>query len=105
MNRSELELGDEPVKVERRARPGVVVSVRLSPDEADKLFAIAAERQVTLSHVAREAVRAYLHGTTAGRPSLPPWSATTTGEGRLVVFQPQRGQACTYGQAPELTVA
>lgn len=55
-----IELGDEAIEVERRERAGVVVSVRLSAEEADRLQDIAESRKTTLSRVAREVIAAYL---------------------------------------------
>ena len=64
MGPEDIELGDELIEVERRPRAGVVVSVRLSADEADRLQRLADERKTTLSHVAQEALSAYLaHGS------------------------------------------
>jgi len=60
MERSDVELGDELIEVERRPRAGVVVSVRISADEADALQALAERRRATLSQVAKEAIVAYL---------------------------------------------
>ena len=56
IDREQFEASDEPVEVERRARAGVVVSIRLSPEEADRLQELAAERNTTLSRLGREAI-------------------------------------------------
>jgi hypothetical protein len=84
-NREDIELGDEPVEVERPRRTGIVLSVRLSPEEADHLQQIAEVRGLTLSKVAREALMLYLRGggggtTVAGAPI----TATLAGDGQLV---------------------
>ena len=55
MGPDDIELGDEVIEVERRERAGVVVSVRLSAEEADRLQRMAEDRKTTLSRVAREA--------------------------------------------------
>ena len=60
MGPDDIELGDEAIEVERRERAGVVVSVRLSAEEADRLQSIAEDRKTTLSRVAREVIAAYL---------------------------------------------
>jgi predicted transcriptional regulator len=73
MGPEDIELGDEPVEVERRPRSGVVLSVRLSPDEADQLQTLAAQRRVPLSTVAREAIVTYLTNGPLARPSVAPW--------------------------------
>jgi hypothetical protein len=72
----DIELGDDVIEVERKPRAGVVVSVRLSPEEADQLQAIAERRGVSLSRVAREALSGYLmYGP--DRPTIiGPWSHT-----------------------------
>ena len=63
MRPEDIELGDDVIEVERKPRAGVVVSVRLSADEANRLQQLAEERRTTLSHVAQEALSAYLaHG-------------------------------------------
>lgn len=74
----DIELGDEAIEVERRERAGVVVSVRLSAEEADRLQDIAEGRKTTLARVAREAIELYLakgrqgavDTSGAGRPRL-----------------------------------
>ena len=60
MEPDDIELGDEPIEVERRPRAGLVISVRLSPDEADEIEGIAEERKITVSQVARDAIISFL---------------------------------------------
>lgn len=55
-----FEAGDERVEVKRAQHPGVVVSIRFSPDEADQLSDLAVARGAGVSEVARSAVLAYL---------------------------------------------
>ncbi len=69
MNSAEIELDDEAIEVERRPRSGVVVSVRLAPDEADLLQSIAERRRTTLSQVAREAIIGYLASEPVEKPA------------------------------------
>src|SRR5713101_5745245 len=69
MEPKDIELGDELIEVERRPRSGVVISVRLSPDEADQLQAKAQARRTTLSSVAREAITSYLSHPSVTTPS------------------------------------
>jgi hypothetical protein len=78
MGPEDIELGDEPVEVERRSPPGVVISVRLSPDEAKKIRAIAAMRNAPISTIAREAITTYLTNGPLERPATAPWTFTTT---------------------------
>lgn len=54
----EVELG-EVVEVERRPRAGVVLSVRLSVEEAEQLHEIAKRRGATVSRIGREALVAF----------------------------------------------
>jgi hypothetical protein len=61
-DRDQFEVGDEPIDVERRPRAGAVVSIRLSPEEADQLQELAAERNTTLSRLGREAIVRLLQG-------------------------------------------
>jgi hypothetical protein len=60
MDRDDLDLGDEPLEVERPPRAGLIVSVRLSPDEADRLEELAEQRGTTLSQLARGIIAEYL---------------------------------------------
>jgi hypothetical protein len=69
MGPDDIELGDEPIRVERRPRAGVVVSVRLSPNEADELLTIAEARHTTLSQIAREAISGYIASRPLSQPS------------------------------------
>lgn len=52
----DYELGDEPMQVERAPRAGVVVSVRLSPEEAERLFLVARLSDKLITEVAKEAL-------------------------------------------------
>lgn len=83
MERQDIELGDEPVQVGRKRRAGVVVSVRLSADEAERLMQLAEERKVSLSQVAREAITTYLLHGPVHQPAASPWTGTVTGFGNL----------------------
>jgi predicted transcriptional regulator len=75
MGPDDIELGDDVIEVEKRPRAGVVLSVRLSAEEADQLQDIADRRGVSLSRVAREAVSGYLaHGSDSR--AVGPWSYT-----------------------------
>jgi hypothetical protein len=74
---NDIELGDEVIEVERQRRAGVVVSVRLSAEEADRLMTIAEGRQTTLSRVAREAIERYL-ASNGGQHSLHASSSTSS---------------------------
>ena len=58
--RDAFELGAERVAVERPRRAGVVLSVRLGPEEADQLQELAEQRKLTLSQVVREAIASYV---------------------------------------------
>lgn len=85
IDREDIELGDESVDVERPRRTGIVLSVRLSPEEADHLQQIAEARGLTLSKVAREALALYLRGGGGGTTIAgAPITATLAGDGQLV---------------------
>ena len=60
MKRTEVELGDEPLEVRRRPRSGVVVAVRLTADEADRLHDLADAAGMTITALARQALVKYL---------------------------------------------
>ena len=80
MEPSDIELSDEVAELEpRRPRAGVVVSVRLSADEADQLHAMAQQRHLTLSQVTREAISEYLSGGGTRTLVFAPWSSANTG--------------------------
>jgi hypothetical protein len=55
MDRSDFELG-ETIDVGTRPRAGVVVSARLTADEADALMDLAEREGMSLSQIAREAL-------------------------------------------------
>jgi predicted transcriptional regulator len=100
-------MGTEALEVERRPRSGVVVSVRLSPDEADALQNIAERGRLTLSQVAREAIRQYLSGgKTTKDPAVTPWMATISGQANLeVVYSFYGTTAQTEGSVLEVAVS
>lgn len=105
VDRNDIELTNEVVEVERRPRSGVVVSVRLSPEEADELQNIAEARHLTLSQVTREAIRFYLKGPIAKPTSQWPWTGTTSGGGHFELtyadFGSLIGTAGVSGEAPD----
>jgi hypothetical protein len=76
MGPDDIELGDDVIEVERKPRAGVVVSVRLSAEEADQLQRIAERRQTTLSRVAREALTGYIEHGPERVPAMGPWTGT-----------------------------
>jgi len=77
----EFEIGTEPIEVQRKPRAGVVLSVRLSPEEADRIEDIADDRGMTVSQVARQAISSYL-GTRSGRQiAVSPTTSVSIGGG------------------------
>jgi hypothetical protein len=93
MDRSDIELGNTPLEVRRRGRAGVVLSVRISADEAEQLQRRADERGVSVSEIAREAVTHYLSGgSSGGGATISPWTGETVGGGpvRLTPFGSSR---------------
>src|SRR5712692_4095581 len=65
MERKDFELGDEITNVERatgRSR-GMVLSVRLGPDDAQRLYAASATTGRKMSDIVRAALQAYLNPT------------------------------------------
>jgi predicted transcriptional regulator len=76
MGPDDIELGDEVIEVERKPRAGVVLSVRLSAEEADQLQAIAEKRRTTLSRVAREALAGYIARGPERPPAMGSWTGT-----------------------------
>jgi hypothetical protein len=77
----EFELEDEPVEVERRAKADVVISVRLSRDEADRLHEAAKRSSKTLSQTAREAIVGSLAGRAPASAGAALWTVASNGSG------------------------
>jgi len=100
MGPEDIELGDAPVQVERRPRAGVVLSVRLSPNEADRLQDIAAQRQVPLSTVAREAIVTYLTDGPLARPAVAAWTVGSSGRQVSLAYPEYGAVARTAGRLP-----
>ncbi len=90
MGPDDIELGDV-IEVDRKPRAGVVVSVRLSAEEADQLQDIAARRKTTLSRVAREALTAYLAHGPDRAPAMGPWTGTAGVVGNFTLSYPDTG--------------
>jgi predicted DNA-binding ribbon-helix-helix protein len=67
----DIELGDEAVAVEQPRRAGLVVSIRLSPEEADQLERLADQRRMAISALAKEIVAESLKAATAAAPVAP----------------------------------
>ena len=67
----DIELGDSPAEVERGTRPGVVLSVRLSADQADQLEQLAEARHASLTEIAKEALSEYLKAHATPAPITP----------------------------------
>lgn len=78
INRKDFDIEGESLEIVRQPRAGVVVSVRLSADEATQLQQIANRRQVKISTIAREALGQYLGTVSSGRISASPWTGTST---------------------------
>ncbi len=85
MNHSDYELGDQPIEVERRPRSGVVISVRLSAEEADLLSDVAEANGKTVSQVTREALTRYLREPVKSAQQTPSWTGTSTGSSNLEI--------------------
>lgn len=86
MGPDDIELGEEPIQVGRRPRSGVVVSARLSAEEADRLQAVAAQRGITLSQLARQAIATFLSSGLLDSTSSGPWTGTVSGNGHFELF-------------------
>lgn len=57
---NDFEAGEEPIEVERRLPPGVVVSIRMDADEARLLFDAARRSGKTIVEVAKDGVLEHL---------------------------------------------
>jgi hypothetical protein len=99
----DVELGAKPVKVERRSRAGAVISVRLTPEEADNLQRLAMQRGTTLSRVAREAITTFVRGGLVAAAESGPWSGTISGTGHFeLIAVGRRLPARTEGHVREV---
>lgn len=91
MDNIDIELGTEPIEVDRKPRAGVVISARFTADEADLIQGLAERRRVSLSQVMRDAVTNYLiHGENPFRVTTP-WTGTTTSFANLTFSYPDLG--------------
>ncbi len=86
IDRNDFQASDEVVEVERKPRAGVVISVRLSPEEADKIMELAEVRGATVSKIAREALTAFLRGG-SGVPVGSMWTGATVNPGSTLSMQ------------------
>ena len=85
VDRNDIELGDEPLEVERRPRAGAVVSVRLTAEEAARLQDLAERQRTTTSRLVRHIIGEYLKHGSGHQVAVSPWTGTTTGWGNLEV--------------------
>jgi hypothetical protein len=60
MEPGDIELGNESLAVQRRLRAGVVLTVRLSAEEADQPQTVADEFGITLSRAGHTTIKKYL---------------------------------------------
>lgn len=104
MGPDDIELGDDVIEVEKNPRAGVVVSVRLSAEEADQLQNLAEQRRTTLSSVAREALSSYLAHGPERPPAAGPWTGTVGTGGHFELSYASHGTfAQTVGSVREAT--
>lgn len=98
-----FELDDEPVDVERRPRADVVISVRLSRDEADRLHEAAKRANKTLSQTAREAITNCLGGASPPARGSIQWTVGVS-SGAPVYLKTRGGEtgAYTIGEGREV---
>lgn len=105
VERSDIGLGEE-VKVQRRPQAGVVVSVRLPPEAAERLEQIAEVRGMIVSQVVREALLRYLGAGPMGALTAAPWTITTDAFSTVELTMSSYGAiARTSGRVEELSVA
>lgn len=97
VSRDDFAIGDEPVEVERKPRAGVVISVRLFAEEADRLQEIAEQGHLTVSQVVRQALGAYLREESERKPAFAAWTSTIMGDDcKLEVSWLNSGRASLY---------
>lgn len=100
----EFEMSDEQVEVERRPKAGAVLSVRLSQEEMEQLQAVAQQRKMTVSQLAREALVEFAQaGFTGGAlTAFVSKLSNVTGAagGPLTLIQDVRVQMSTSGWEP-----
>ena len=88
MESEEFEAGENVTDQVRRNRPtGIVVSVRLTPEDSAKLIDLAEESGKTVSQVAREAIRTFI-SQGGKRPTFVPEITGETADIKIVAFAP-----------------
>jgi hypothetical protein len=100
-----LELDAQSIEVKRRARADVVISVRLSRDEADRLQRLARRSNKTLSQIAREAIVERVNRSAGAVAGTTGWTVTSSGMGPVTFMARDDGElrAYTAGDAREIT--
>ena len=90
--------------MERRGRADVVISVRLSRAEAQRLQNVARRLNKTLSQTAREAITGFLRGGGVGSAGAPLWTMATTGNAPVYLTVHGAGEmaARTIGEGREV---
>lgn len=84
----ELELGENVTDQVRQHKPsGIVVSVRLAPEDSVKLIDLAEETGKTVSQIAREAIRSFISQSGHRAVSVPEITGDTPTV-KIVAFTP-----------------
>ena len=84
----EFEAGENVTdQVRRNKASGIVVSVRLAPEDSIKLIDLAEESGKTVSQVARQAIRSFI-SQCGRRPSFVPEITGATSNFKIVAFAP-----------------
>ena len=102
--REDIALDDEPVPVERRARADVVVSVRLSREEAERLQEAARRSHKTLSQTAREAIVSFLQGGGAAPVGGALWTVASSGNAPVYLTIHGKGEMAARTEGREMVV-
>jgi hypothetical protein len=82
----------ENEKVEVSKPVGTVISVRVPPDVAQRIFDQAERRGVPVSAILREAVDAYLEGTGVGTPATMDITVSSMGTVTLLAGHSPHGR-------------
>ena len=84
----EFEAGENVTDQVRRNKPsGIVISVRLTPEDSIKLVDLAEESGKTVSQVARQAIRSFI-AQSARPPTFVPEITGGTKDFKVVAFAP-----------------
>jgi predicted transcriptional regulator len=104
MDHKNIELGKTIKDVERRPRSGVVLSVRLTAEQADRIENAAHARSLTVSQAVRDAIEAYCNVFELQLPTTAAPTTSTADAEEIAIREPvKRGRAKRTNRGKVLT--